>query len=106
MSVLAGFARGMARGLAERGRQQMQFRQQVDLIGLDFARKQKEEREKKRELEKYKDQTEFVQKQYKLSDAQKYTLFKSLQFGQISAENVDAYAKAYKNKILKKHLML
>ena len=96
MSVLAGFARGMARGLAERSRQQMQFRQQVDLIGLDFARKQKEEREKKeRELEKYKDQTEFIQKQYKLSDAQKNTLFKSLQFGQISAENVDAYAKAY-----------
>ena len=82
MSVLAGFARGMAKGLAERSRQQMEFKQQVDLIGLDFARKQKEERNKEEARKKKNVEAGIaLGKSYGLNKASINTIVAQLQAG-------------------------
>ena len=85
MSVLAGFARGMARGLAERSRQQMEFKQQVDLIGLQFAKEQKKEREKR---ERNRDAMVALGKQNGLTEASINNLVAAKNGGQ-TAEQIE-----------------
>ena len=85
MSVLAGFARGMARGLAERSRQQMQFKEEVDLIGLQFAREQKKEREKR---ERNRDAMVALGKQNGLTEASINNLVAAKNGGQ-TAEQIE-----------------
>ena len=93
MSVLAGFARGMARGLAERSRQQMQFRQQVDLIGLQFAKEQKKEREKEETRKKKNaDAAKLIGNSFKLDKPAVNLLAARLNTGVLSLENLEKEA--------------
>jgi len=93
MSVLAGFARGMAKGLAERSRQQMKFKQQVDLIGLEFAKKQKEEREKEEtKKKKNADAAKLIGNSFKLDKPAVNLLAARLNTGVLNLENLEKEA--------------